>query len=199
MSIEDAVGRYAGFMSHRERLLAAARRCLVTKGYAHTTARDLVAESGTNLGSIGYHFGSKEELLNLALADAQAEYAEKILAVAAPLVIDDAGRQRMRESWVEMVAAFDDQRPLGIAFFEALVQAERAPVLSSSLAASYGRMRDTIAAAFEGGQIESNEQRQAMATYVIAVCDGLMIQWLLDPDKVPSGDKVFDAAQALHR
>ena len=66
-------------MGHKEELLAAARRCLVTRGYARTTARDLVAESGTNLGSIGYHFGSKDALLAQALDDAFLEYTEKVL------------------------------------------------------------------------------------------------------------------------
>ena len=36
-------------MGHREDLLTAARQCLEDKGYARTTARDLVAASGTNL------------------------------------------------------------------------------------------------------------------------------------------------------
>src|SRR5215831_19031374 len=51
-------------VGHREDLLAAARRLLETKGFARITVRDLVAESGTSLASIGYHFGSKEGLLN---------------------------------------------------------------------------------------------------------------------------------------
>src|SRR4051794_21864738 len=59
--------------SHRDALLDAARRLLREKGYARTTARDLVAASGTNLASIGYHFGSKEALLNEAI---QASFAE---------------------------------------------------------------------------------------------------------------------------
>ena len=54
-------------MGHREALLDGARRCLLERGYARTTARDLVAASGTNLASIGYHFGSKEALLNGAM------------------------------------------------------------------------------------------------------------------------------------
>src|SRR3712207_7033726 len=51
-----------------EKLVQAALRCLQSKGYARTTARDLVEASGTNLASIGYHFGSKEALLNEAVA-----------------------------------------------------------------------------------------------------------------------------------
>src|ERR1700679_3316457 len=53
--------------SHRERLLQAAQALLREREYGNITARDLVAASGTNLGSIGYHFGSKEALLNEAV------------------------------------------------------------------------------------------------------------------------------------
>src|ERR687891_1071084 len=56
-------------MGNREALLAGAKRCIVEKGYAHTTARDIVAASGTNLASIGYHFGSKDALLDAAILD----------------------------------------------------------------------------------------------------------------------------------
>ena len=77
-------------VSHREDLLEAAIRCLYEKGYARTTARDLVAESGTNLGSIGYHYGSKERLMNEALM------------VAFHRWLDGAGRD------VVVVASFND-------------------------------------------------------------------------------------------
>lgn len=50
-------------MGHREDLLEGAKRCLLEKGFLRTTARDIVKESGTNLASIGYHYGSKDALL----------------------------------------------------------------------------------------------------------------------------------------
>jgi len=50
-------------MGHKEDLLEGAQRCLLAKGFVRTTARDIVAESGTNLASIGYHYGSKDALL----------------------------------------------------------------------------------------------------------------------------------------
>src|SRR5690606_42019575 len=50
-------------MGHREDLLEGAKRCLLQKGFVRTTARDVVRESGTNLASIGYHYGSKDALL----------------------------------------------------------------------------------------------------------------------------------------
>src|SRR5918997_1679891 len=65
-------------MGHREQLLEGAKRCLIERGYAHTTARDIVAASGTNLASIGYHFGSKEALLNAAMIEAMDEWGSEL-------------------------------------------------------------------------------------------------------------------------
>ncbi len=47
-------------VGHREQLLEGAKRCLRDRGIAQTTARDIVAASGTNLASIGYHFGRRK-------------------------------------------------------------------------------------------------------------------------------------------
>src|SRR3712207_8498210 len=65
-------------MGHREKLLAGAKRCLYERGYGRTTARDIVEASGTNLASIGYHFGSKEALLNAAMIEAVGEWGEEL-------------------------------------------------------------------------------------------------------------------------
>jgi AcrR family transcriptional regulator len=65
-------------MGHREDLLAGAVRCLREKGYSRTTARAIVAASGTNLGSIGYHYGSTEALLNAAVMQAIDEFGTEL-------------------------------------------------------------------------------------------------------------------------
>src|SRR2546421_2749401 len=129
-------------VGHREALLAGARQCIEEKGYARTTARDLVAASGTNLASIGYHFGSKEALLNEAIGDAFEEWTNEVVAMSmegnerAPL--DAVGA-----SWVEMLDhQFEQHRPLLVAFVESLAQAERSPELRAQLAGHYQRSRD---------------------------------------------------------
>ena len=68
-------------VGHREELLAAARRLLEERGYAHITARDLVAASNTNLASIGYHFGSKAALLNAAIEASFDDWTEQLAAI----------------------------------------------------------------------------------------------------------------------
>ena len=78
----------------------AARRLLEQRGYAHITARDLVAESDTNLASIGYHFGSKAGLLNAAIESAFEDWTDQLaaLVMADPHATPDPA-WRWRPGW----------------------------------------------------------------------------------------------------
>lgn len=176
-------------MSHREQLLAAARRLLETKGYARITARDLVAASGTNLASIGYHFGSKEQLLNTAIGQITEEWHEQIAAIA---MADPNALpvERARLTWTALLESLPGKRALLLSYVEALAQAERAPQLREQVAAQYRAGRARIAelvARSLGPDADSADRRsRAVASFVLAVCDGLALQSLLDPEDSPS-------------
>jgi AcrR family transcriptional regulator len=180
-------------VGHREQLLAAARRLLETKGYARITTRDLVADSGTNLASIGYHFGSKEGLLSEAVAVVLQDWTEQLAetAMAAPGL---APLERGRLAWSSMLRGLPDKRALLLSYVEALAQAERTPELREKFVRNYRRTRQRVAelvaesfADSSVGAIDAADPRcQAMASFVIAVCDGLAMQYLLDPDGVPT-------------
>lgn len=156
-----------------------------------------MAASDTNLGSIGYHFGSKDALLDLALHQAQAEYVEKVLAVATAARGSAGGLDGVKASWIEMVAAFGEMRELTIAFFEALVQGERSPELRERLAATSRQMREAVRRSLDRADVGDPARRDAIASFMMAVCDGIMVQWLLDPDAVPDGEELFEAARSV--
>ena len=61
-------------MGNREALLEGAKRCLLEKGYSRTTARDIAEAAGVSLAAIGYHYGSKESLLEQAFMVAMEEW-----------------------------------------------------------------------------------------------------------------------------
>jgi AcrR family transcriptional regulator len=186
-------------LGHREELLAAARRLLETQGYARITTRDLVAESGTNLASIGYHFGSKEGLLNEAIGSVFDEWTEQLAAIAmadpnaAPL-------QRAQATWSALLANLPKQRALLLSYVEAMAQAERTPALRAQFAAHYRGMRarvaELVAQSLAGAVPADDPRAAAIASWVIAVCDGLALQWLLDPEATPSADDL-NAGHAL--
>lgn len=175
-------------MGHREQLLAAARRLLEDKGYAHITARDLVAASGTNLASIGYHFGSKAGLLTAAIGTVLEEWTTRLAAVA---MADPTASpvERMTTAWLAMLAELPGQRPLLLSFMEALAQAEREPELRERFAEHYRRCRAQVAALVAESLGEPDAERDprcaAIASFVIAVCDGLAVQSVVDPGRIP--------------
>lgn len=177
-------------MGHREELLQAARRLLEERGYAHITARDLVAASDTNLASIGYHFGSKAALLNAAIEAAFRDWAEQLAAfvMADP---DATPLERATATWVASLEEMPQRRPILQSYVEALAQALRVPELREQLAEHYRRARSMVAAlvaqSLDDGSDADDPRCRAVAALVIAACDGLALQSLLDPESLPTG------------
>lgn len=185
---------------NREKLLRAALACLRDRGYARTTARDLVAVSGTNLASIGYHFGSKEALLNEAIATGflawTAEIERTTFAQEAA-----TGPERLERSLAAVIDRFEELRPFLVSFVEAFPQAVRSPELRSRMAEAYAEARaagaEMVLRAVEAdGLTLTREHAENLSSLVIAVGDGLMLQWLLDPERVPSSRQVMEALTA---
>ena len=183
-------------MGTKEALLEGARRCIEENGYARTTARDIVAASGTNLGSIGYHFGSTEALLVEAVGQGFEEWVAHFreMALAAP---EASPLERLSVTWTRMMDDFPRIKPLLVALFEAIAQAERSPELRQRLAASYDRCRTEVAATIREslGQDDASadETPDVLAAFMNAVADGFAIQWLLDPERTPSGGQLVRA------
>jgi AcrR family transcriptional regulator len=184
--------------NHRERLVRGALACLGEKGYARTTARDIAAASGSNLGSIGYHFGSKEALLNEAIREGFGQWTEQLGQIA---FSDEGGTpiDRMQAAWKGLGDTFEEHRPLMVAFVEALAQAERSAELRDQLAELYEESRATISRIVQeslGDGALADEHARGCASYLIAICDGLLLQWLVDPRRAPSGESMIVALEA---
>jgi AcrR family transcriptional regulator len=182
---------------HRERLLEAAIVCLQEKGYARTTARDLVAASGTNLASIGYHFGSKQRLLDIAVGEAFQRWLKPLVALAAepgpatPL-------ERLQRSMAGVMDSLEENRALVAACLEAWAQMPRSEGLRAEMAATYDDFHRTIAATTWEAFAEIDAMGidvDALAALIIALFDGLLVQWQLDPGRVPSAERLTAAAQ----
>jgi AcrR family transcriptional regulator len=180
--------------SHRVRLLEAARMLLAEREYGNISARDLVAASDTNLGSIGYHFGSKEALLNEAIGLAFEDWADAVGGAIRGRA--DAGlAELMAGSLRVALDEFDSMRPYFQAFIEALARSGRSPQLRAQLGAHYRRQRDRVAdwiLEASGATLERDQARQ-LASMMLGTADGLMIQAFIDPEDVPSSGELASA------
>jgi AcrR family transcriptional regulator len=188
-------------MGNREDLLAGAKRCLVEKGYAATTARDIATASGVSLAAIGYHFGSKDALMNQAVFDSIGEWGQGL---------QDA---------IAAAGSVEPKRPL--AHFEAVMRETlesfagpdsglwRAQLELLSLAQTNGELRAFLASVQEiagTGLAELllgidpvAEPEAAMSAGVVmhAMFIGLIAKYFLDPDRAPSARELADGLRVI--
>jgi AcrR family transcriptional regulator len=187
-------------MGHREALLEGAKRCLIEKGYARTTARDIVAASGTNLGSIGYHYGSKGALLNAALFQANAEWGEA-LDRALKDAPDGAAapHERFEAFWTTVIGLFDEHRRLWALNMEAIAWLEDAPEIRRALEEARFSLGESLFAHLgEGrGSEKDPDDVRAVGNLYHALLIGVMAQWLIDPESAPSGPVLSRALRTL--
>jgi AcrR family transcriptional regulator len=179
--------------THRTKLLEAARTLLQERTYGNITARDLVAASDTNLGSIGYHFGSKEALLNEAIGLALEEWADAI--IRATRTDPGPGPLALTDLLSTVLDEYDSIRPYYHAFIEGLARSARSPELREQLAAHYNRQRDRVAGLLTDSldeTIDPNDARH-LASVMIATVDGLLIQTFIDADNAPTSHDLATA------
>ena len=183
-------------MSHRDDLLAAAKRLIVEKGYARTTARDLVAASGTNLGSIGYHFGSKQRLMRTALHELMLAWAQELDRIA--LAPHDAEvRERLTASWSVMLGSLAERRPLARAAVESFAEAARDEELRALVAEQHARTSEEVADTVRLALGPAGEEHaETLAHFLVAVANGFMVQDLVEPGSTPSGAELVAALGA---
>lgn len=175
----------------RAALLEAAKRLVFERGYARTSVRDLVTEAGVNLGAVNYHFGSREKLLNTAMLEFFLEWGESVGRIE---VAPDAGPlEQLAVRARAMVDGIPAAQPLFVVFLEALLQSRHSPELSRELAEHYARQREQASErirAGPGGRDLAPRTVEVIASYLLAVADGLQVQALIDPDSVPTGDEL---------
>jgi AcrR family transcriptional regulator len=190
-------------------LLEAAKRLVVERGYAGASVRELAAVSGTNQAAINYHFGSRENLLNEAILQSFLEWAGSVGQVSARLTSADPNAgplEHMAAQARPIVAAFPERVPLFVTCLEALLQAQRSPELLKRLAAHYAEQRrrasEFIIAGSPGYEPPPGDEPpprmvEVAASFMLAVVDGLMLQSLLDPEAIPTGDELAALYEGL--
>ena len=114
-------------MSNRDDLLAGAKKCLLEKGYSRTTARDIAQSSGVSLAAIGYHFGSKDALMNEAMFQAIGEWSDHLQEVFSKAGPELSIQERFSRVFDEVSATFDQNQALWMASFELIIEIDRIP------------------------------------------------------------------------
>lgn len=184
-------------MGNREDLLAGAKRCLSEKGYGRTTARDIASAAGVSLAAIGYHFGSKEALLNAAMLEATGDWGEAVDAAMSDAVDGTATpEERFVATWERVGETFVEYRGLWAAQYEAIAQIDRTPELKEALGGVQRMARLALSAMFQGlKDVPDTEDELALGTFYQALLAGYAVQWLVDSEQAPGGREFLRGLQ----
>ncbi|WGD36769.1 TetR/AcrR family transcriptional regulator [Lysinibacter sp. HNR] len=163
----------------RERILNSAAHSFARAGYNGTSLDEIASRAGISKAGLLYHFRSKRELLDTLLAERDEHNAWEFDQEALPLETIDSFRD---------VAANDIAHPTITRAFAVLLGESVA--LDSPVTDWFRQryhdleeqLRVALAEAVHEGQISGDFNAGEIAAEVIAVMDGLQIQWLLSGD-----------------
>lgn len=181
----DRVGRAGTVSEKREEkrgeILAAAVRVLARDGIAEATTRKIAVEAGVNQAMLRYYFGSKDELLFVVLQEMMRQTRE--IARAAASAQEDV-RAAIAESLKAFWAHVEGAPELQVMQYELTLYALRTPNaawLARQQYDGYSAVVETLfQEAFAVAQQTPAVPFTALARFVIAGLDGLILQFISD-------------------
>jgi AcrR family transcriptional regulator len=179
--------------SNRLNLLEGTLRCLERLAPERVTARAIASESGANVASIAYHFGSKDELVTEAVIAGLDRWLDEIAADLGELE-RLAPTDRLRRAWSVIEATRRRHAGLAHNFLGALARAQHDSRVRSALADGFRRTRPRVAALLGLGDDKTGEDAAGL---IHSLFTGLLFQGLLDPDLAIEGPRMTRAQARL--
>ena len=173
----DTTGRGTGRgAATRALILDAALEAFAESGYRGTSVREIAARCGLTHPALIYHFPTKADLL-LAVLERRDEdgpleglAADRVLA----RLVETAGANQSRRGLIELFATLSAEATAADHPAHAWF-ARRYANLVATLTRAYAELAET-------GELRPGVDPGVAARRLVAVMDGLQVQWLLDPE-----------------
>ncbi|MCX3060292.1 TetR/AcrR family transcriptional regulator [Streptomyces beihaiensis] len=184
-------------MGHREDLLEGAKRCLLEKGFVRTTARDIVKESGANLASIGYHYGSKDALLAQAYVALVEDHSDDF--DRGGLAAEAGSLERFREVWANVIGTMGKPGSMWHLGMELVVMGDKLPAVREFVAQAQREGGRGLIPMFLGGEEPPADDPAVDTLGKLYMClmSGVIAQYMLDPETAPSADELTEGVRQL--
>ena len=184
-----------------KQLVSAAQAVLTRDGVGRLTMRAVAKEAGVLLGTVTYVVPSKEMLLRAVIEDVVAGIAEVLkssLATATGRGLEHAIREGVQRFWATLV---EDQEGLQIIQYELVVYALRTRGLESMARWQYDRYARIVAAWCQEAASNAGETCavpfDTLARVLVAAVDGLILQYVCDPDVTRSREDLQAVIEML--
>lgn len=180
-------------------VLDAAERLFVRKGYNSTTVDEIATEAGLTKGAIYFHFADKNNVL-MALID-RAEQR-----VIAPLIGKlTAGHQRPGDKlivylhyWAQV--GIEQRETMFLPILMSLEFTGTGDQIEKRLTRMYERIYEVLTAIIAKGHQDGSIRKQAapreQAAILIAMMEGMLLEWLRRTDSI-NGPAIVRAMRAM--
>ncbi|MFJ4620711.1 TetR/AcrR family transcriptional regulator [Streptomyces sp. NPDC088812] len=174
-----STGTYAAADSRRAAIIEAATLHFARAGYLSSSLAKIAADAGTSATVIVHHFGSKEKLLMAVLV---AREERNYLRVHGAVPHDDV-REQFRA--VLALAAHNLTEPGLIELFAKLSVEATDPAHPAHAffvtrnEGAAGALAASLRAALAAGQLKPDIDPDQIAREILAVSDGLQVQWAI--------------------
>jgi AcrR family transcriptional regulator len=172
----------------RAELMDSARRLFLRRGF-HAASLELVAEeAGFTIGAVYSRFGSKADLFLAILDERIDQLVAEVAAVAADAQPVAAHAELLAGRRMALLEREREWFPLVVEFWSHAARDER-------LRREFGARHERLVAAY-AGLIEADYTRlglalplapEVLARAVVAMGNGVALERLADPDRVPDG------------
>lgn len=180
----------------RRALVAAAFTVIATRGLAAASTRAIVAEAGMSLASFHYAFDSRDELLEVLIAEVTA--GEQAAVLPGQL----AGKS-LEELLVEGLTGYLHHLRADPAREQAMLELTQHAIRTAPDLArrQYARYQEIATAALQLAAAETGSCWQVpvptVARLLVHLTDGLTLTWLVDRDDGATEEAIAAAARAL--
>ena len=164
-----------------EAIISAAYSAIAKKGYAQVSMRDIALEAGVNKSILHYYFKDKDELILKVFHYLHDKFLEIIREAAAlPTNIEEKFTVGFRE-----FLKFTEEKPRWfIVMMELIIQLVRRPESKKEVISLYreikGALADALLETKKRGEIQVDLDEDIIASLIIAVVNGLALQFIVD-------------------
>ena len=176
------MGRKSKADERRTQIIRAFYECVVDQGAANASIRKIANQAGVQPSTLHHYFSNREEIIEESVAWFAGQCFEEFgtrMAAAGPDALD-TGLEFIFSSGMigEAHTGF---------FLECCVAARRNLRVRQTLAELFNGFREAITAHLElvpGFSSLEPDQKQLLAATVVAIHEGIELQWFADPEAV---------------
>lgn len=180
----------------KDQIVRATVECITKHGYHNFSMQDVARTAGVSKGIIHYYFLNKDDLM-MSVLDRVAGDIEKVLGEEMQAIKDPVEKLRIFVNvCFDVVKSTKEYYQVNMDFWTQINQKKE---VRQVISRHYGKFRDTASRVIQEG-ITAGAFKKVdpllYASYVIAVIDGLSLQWLFD-ETVYDYDQVSKTAGQL--